>query len=158
VIPLSESGSKTNPTALESMSGARVINTKENGKCASDMVKDVTSLPLATTMSGSTILAELRATVNIPGAMGTPTLASFSTARRMVKDIGAKVRPKTATNTQVNTRPIKSKVMENLAGPQAQSIRATTLKTPSRVMAKCIGLMEVYLEASGRMATKVDLV
>ena len=51
---------------------------------------------------------------------------------------------------------IKSMAMENFNGIQAVNIRETMFRILKKVMAKCIGLMELFIEVIGMKDSKME--
>ena len=73
---------------MVSMFGKMGIVTKENGKLVLDMVTDLISLVMETSILGSIIMGNLKALVSTNGAMETLTLACLRKASKKVKANG----------------------------------------------------------------------
>jgi hypothetical protein len=115
---------------MESTSGAVETGLKANGKHVLDTAKAETSLKLEISMWVSTPGARQRATVSTHGAMVQLTADSSSTVRRTDKATGAKAMMMIyVVNTQESIKMIKSTVLANSHGKQAQSLKVIITKT-----------------------------
>jgi hypothetical protein len=155
-ISILENGETINHMDLESIFGVAVISTKASGSTASAMVRAVINLQTAILMSVSTVGEKLKGTEFILGATGILTVDSFIMDKRMDRAIGAKVIVIKATHTQENTSMIKNMDTESFCGELDQNTKEITLKMSKKVMEKCTGLMEAYIEASGNKAYNKD--
>ena len=80
VTTTSDSGYRTKPTAMASMSGLTVIDTRVNGSSVCAMVRVQTLSLTVISTSASITMVKPMATVSTDGRTGTPTQASLSKA------------------------------------------------------------------------------
>jgi len=74
----------------------------------------------------------------------------------MDKECGKKMIKKILISMREDIKMIKSMAMENFNGIQAVNIRETIFRILKKVMAKCIGLMELFIEVIGMKDSKME--
>ena len=74
----------------------------------------------------------------------------------MDKECGKKMIKKILISMREDIKMIKSMAMENFNGIQAVNIRETMFRILKKVMAKCIGLMELFIEVIGMKDSKME--
>ena len=74
----------------------------------------------------------------------------------MDKVCGKKMIKKILISMREDIKMIKSMAMENFNGIQAVNIRETMFRILKKVMAKCIGLMELFIEVIGMKDSKME--
>ena len=89
------------------------------------------------------------------GLMGTAIREFSRTERSPAKDIGRSLETREQTSTRENIWKMRSTGWESSAGRLADIIEVCTRVMLSRAMARCLGQMAVFTEASGMMASSM---
>ena len=119
------------------------------------MEKELKSLQMETFTKATTFKENQKDLGNITGQMEV-TLKEFFKKESETGMESGKSNKGDLTNTRVNTSTIKSKVMESSPGLPATFTKEITVRINEMGTDKCIGLMEVFIKASGEKESNME--
>jgi hypothetical protein len=150
MIHTSESGRILKLMDMVFIHGPTGIDMKDNGICASSMVKAQTHSLMVTAIMANTRMENLMAKENIPGPKVNNMSANSNREKNKVTDVGSLRRTKLiAISMKVSIWMTLSMEKESILGQAVISIRVSIMRMSAMEMAKCSGPIAVCMKVNG---------